>query len=919
MARIRCNRSGLPKIYNQSVFPSLAEREISLGNRLQGPQLFHRKERSEIRSSGLPSHLSSPQRLCHQHRYQRCFPSHSHSPFLPLSPSIRCRRPSLRIPYPPLRRQLRSSYLVKSPRRRHQAPSLPQRTHIGIYGRYANREFRRSHLHPSHRSRHPSLRKSGPYHQLRKVCPSPYSKNSTYRFPVRHPIKQDHPSHRQAPRHHPLRQSPRIRPKSYTKEDCQDDRKANQQCPSSPPSDLQEKTSHVRPSPSTEASQPMGRTSSSLPHLPKISDVLLLSSSSSEVQLSSSDPGCRSLDSDDRRLSLGMGRHPRRRLSRSPALLQHQRHLLARRTKSILQLQRDSCSITSHPLLQGYTLTHKKTNPLQNGQLHRSVLHKADGRSHAASRISDRPINPFFAQASHPPLSRASSRKREPYSRRSQPIPKERPRLPAFKHVFSKNRLPSTFDRSIRLSSERTNPPFLQLVSRPTSYLSRRLLPQLEQRKALRLSADPSNQESLVLLPSPSFPMLPDTGNPFLAESHLVAIDAQSPFQSSYRDSPSNDHIPTESFLCEASSASHLRHSPAEQSILSRAISFIESNTSSAVLKNRSRFSSNFSSYCEQLGIIESDISLIGFILDEIVPSVSCFQSIQSVLSNIDAERYKLLQPPLQVSSLVKQFKKALKKRFPASSKSSHCPPSSIPTLLRSVENIPTYSPPPPSVTLHLTDTPSLILSEPSLRFLLQSQIQSTRLRALILIRLCALLRSIDCASIRRNSIVRSKDALNRDIVIFFYRGKAASIHNVTEESNYVEFLPNNPLICPASAILALKDLVDKLDPPHNSLFCYERFPFHPLTSQGVSSIMRRHLKFLDLKIKPHDIREISADFLRLKGVPSIDRDLRGGWKPKNCSDSETQRLHYNSRLSSFNFAEVLSSALQFIITEISV
>ena len=909
MDRIRSHCSFISNIGDKSLLSNLAERQVPLGDRLQSAQLLSSEERGEVRSSRLHPHVPSHQRLPHQHRRKRRFPAHPHSPFIPLSPSVLRKRPNLRISNPPLRSQLGSFYLVKNSGRHHQAPSGPRYPFIGIHGRHPNSQLERSHMYSSYRSRHLLARKSRNHYQLRKVSSVSDTKDPPHRFSIRHQIKQDHPSDRQAPRHRPSSPSSHLRSRSHFKKACKNDRKTNQLVPSPPPSDIQEATSDDGPSQRLEKSRPMGWSSFFISNLTEMSQVFLLPPAHSKVQLSPSHRNSRSLDPHHRRLPMGVGCYSRRHLSRSSTSLLHQRVLLSRGTASFFKLPGNPRPYTRDLLLQRHPPPVKETDSLSHRQFDCSLLHSKNGRSDSSLRRSHRPPRALSDQTQNSTLCRTPTRKGESDSRRSKSLAQTRPRLPALPLILQKNRLPSPHDRLVCFPLERSNPSIRKLVPRPKSDISRRFFSQLVQRKALRVSSDPSHQESLVPLPPPSIPSIPNSGSPLLAESHLVALNAPSSFQSSHPGAEPNDLVSFQPCISEIASKNQLCDRQSEQSILSRGISFINSNTSSAVRKNRVRFSSSFSSYCQDSDLPESDVALIGFTLDQLLPAATSFQSIQTVFSNIDAERSISLLPSLQSSPLVKEFKKALKKRFPASSKPLRCPPSTISTLLHSIESTPMYSPPPSSVTLHLSETPSITLHQSSLRYLLQSQIQSARLRALVLIRLSALLRSIDC--VRRDSITRTTDSLNRDIVIFFYK---VSIHYISEESNYVEFLPDNPQLCPATAILALKDLVDRLNPPHNSLFCYERFPFLPLSSQGLASILRRHFKFLELEVNPHALREISADFLRLKeGVPSIDRDLRGGWKPKNCSDSDTQRLH-NSRLSSFNFAQVLSSALQFII-----
>ena len=225
------------------------------------------------------------------------------------------------------------------------------------------------------------------------------------------------------------------------------------------------------------------------------------------------------------------------------------------------------------------------------------------------------------------------------------------------------------------------------------------------------------------------------------------------------------------------------------------------------------------------------------------------------------------------------EFKKAVKKRLPRSTDSSFL------DIIHVLSSLPPPILDPVRLSLRHLDKKVAINFTPSIA----KRIHCKRLRCLILTRSVALLRSIDCATILRSSIRVSRDLKGRRILIFTYCGKSASIYNVSSESNYLEFLPNHSDLCPASAMITLKKQIDLLKPPHDFLFCLERRPYKSLTSERLSSIVREY--FLSIGIvdqKPHCIRKAANELLRLNGVPGVDRDARGGWKPRHSEDSAT-------------------------------
>ncbi|MEZ0208866.1 MAG: hypothetical protein ACAH17_01660 [Candidatus Paceibacterota bacterium] len=276
-------------------------------------------------------------------------------------------------------------------------------------------------------------------------------------------------------------------------------------------------------------------------------------------------------------------------------------------------------------------------------------------------------------------------------------------------------------------------------------------------------------------------------------------------------------------------------------------------------------------------------IATLSFILNEVLPNTSSSQTIQTNFSAIDAFRKLDNLPTIQSQPLIVEFKKAVRRTLPFKSRFS-LSTYNVRTVIDHIRNIP--SPPPSSSLKHLIPL---------------------RLKCLILTRAVALLRSSDASQIIRSSIKISKDSLDRDIVIFFYRGKNASINQIDIESNYLEFLPGNPL-CPAKSMLEWKKAVDSISPPHDFLFISVKKPHQALSKDRTAKLVTILLSELDILHTSHSLRGASNDFLRLAGVPSDDRDLRGGWKRPNCNMSPTQRLKYSSRISRLNFAELICS-----------
>ncbi|MCW0218190.1 MAG: hypothetical protein OJI67_07690, partial [Prosthecobacter sp.] len=370
--------------------------------------------------------------------------------------------------------------------------------------------------------------------------------------------------------------------------------------------------------------------------------------------------------------------------------------------------------------------------------------------------------------------------------------------------------------------------------------------------------------------------------------------------------SPRHDHREHSPILSESSFQNRILSIPtSQQTSLALAREFIKEATSASVVHGRQKSYREFQEFLSSRNLEENSIGLMAWIQEKILPKTKSAQSIQTRISHIDVSRRLLMLPPLQDDPIITEFKKAIKKKLPKTYSPSFL---NIFLVLAAIESSPPM-PPPTRISLSHEGTTfpiSFLPSDPA-------RIKRNRLRCIILTRTVALLRSVDCASIRRSSIKISQDLKSRRVLTFEYHGKAASIHSVEKESNYLEFLPSNPNLCPASAMLLLKDQVDALNTSHDFLFCSERKPHHKLKKERCSSLVRDFLRSLGIQDqKAHSIRKASNELLRLNGVPGSDRDARAGWKPKNSDNSPTQRLHYAYRMSSFNFAEVISRALEF-------
>jgi hypothetical protein len=211
--------------------------------------------------------------------------------------------------------------------------------------------------------------------------------------------------------------------------------------------------------------------------------------------------------------------------------------------------------------------------------------------------------------------------------------------------------------------------------------------------------------------------------------------------------------------------------------------------------------------------------------------------------------------------------------------------------------------------------------------------------RTLLLVRIVTLLRAGDVVQIDRKSITRVSlsEPSARHVVRFTYRSKRSTASGWATDSNYVEFLPNRPELCPASALLRLKVLVDQaVGDKHDRLFIvwgprqvnYQQ----PIT---VDTARRYATDLLDAwrdatvardeasrqadqprvsrpRLTSHKLRAISAQTALAVGIPALDLQIRGSWQPPGQPGASRVLInHYLSRMVRSDFAGVLLVRIQ--------
>ena len=865
-------------------------------HRLQSSKLRSHKERTALRKPRQNSILSSPQPLDDFHRCEKRFLSHPTSPKCQKISPLLSRRLHLPIQYPTLRRFQRTCNLVKSLRRNHQIPPLFRNPNHSLHGRYVDMSPKPSNLpHPhSNSHRHPDTSRN--HHQLRKVISNSLPVPDPHRLHIRHSSKPSTPTHSKTPRPIQVRKVTTEKHAPLSKKPRSIHRQVICLSPSLPSSHFQTPSTRRRPpSLALSLSKRLGRPSNPLFALHQTAQVLRQPNPDQKIQRKTPLQPQSNLVPNYRRIPLRLGR-----LTRAPSLRRHthqQRSIFHRRAESQLKLERNYRHHTRLLLIQRSCSQRTRSSSLPYRQHHRTLLPKAHGRLQPTPPSSHRTFDQILSTSRSSHDRRSHSRKEQSTCRRSIPFKEKRPRLlPRSQPLqIPRHSLRPTHNRSLRLSTKPSNSQVCLMVPRPKSHIQRLVLAELVPREPLCLPADSPHSESSLQVHSLQSPE-PDSNSSQLAESYLVA-DSPTPLQL-------NPHSP--STLSNSNRQSHLISQCLSQydiHCLSPHYTFISDSFSPKLIKAREKTYSRFRQFICSHNLPEDENSLLLFVRSAILPSTNSFQSIQSILSQIDVSRRMINLPPLQSHPLVKEFKKAIRRLLPARVSTTDF--LDLATVLRKIKSMPPLLP----TVLFKFQSQEMRL----VRHSIIERIKQNRLRCLILTRTTALLRSIDCATIKRSSIRSSLDPLHRPIVIFNYKGKAASISNTDFESNYLEFLPSDPDLCPASAMLLLKSTIDGLNPPHDFLFCSQKKPFNPLSSERLSSITKGLFSKLGLNShKSHSIRKAANDLLRFNGVPDADRDTRGGWKPKNSSTSNTQRLCYTHRFSRFNFAEVISRALEF-------
>lgn len=255
------------------------------------------------------------------------------------------------------------------------------------------------------------------------------------------------------------------------------------------------------------------------------------------------------------------------------------------------------------------------------------------------------------------------------------------------------------------------------------------------------------------------------------------------------------------------------------------------------------------------------------------------------MLSAIDQRRISLGQRPHQDNALVRKYMAALRK--------------SKPTMPRYGNQLTVFD---------ISGILPFIFSSESETGDLAARIRQSRLRVLLAIRSIALLRSGDCATIRASSLVMTTDADSRPIMTFTYRGKAARLANMAEESNYIEAI-SDPR-CPIAAIQRYLELRSSLGIDHDFLFIAEKKPFAQLSKDRLSKIVTNLLATLEINATAHALRFAFADWYRRHAISPEDIDSRGGWTSRLAQSSTTRRLHYSSRYCVKSFAQLLFAEL---------
>jgi len=332
------------------------------------------------------------------------------------------------------------------------------------------------------------------------------------------------------------------------------------------------------------------------------------------------------------------------------------------------------------------------------------------------------------------------------------------------------------------------------------------------------------------------------------------------------------------------------RQTPVEQvsGLTDDVQSFLESAWSAPRRQDVERVAQQFDEYARPLGFSlgNAPVAVLLEFLVETFRSTSSLSRPLAVASSLEQARARLGLPPMPAHALA-QFRRAVRVQRPR-----------VPRTLGVMPFAPYQLMP------HLP---------------WREDFFSTRLRALVLMRIVSLVRSGDAASISRKSIRVCVDPLGRRVVTFNYNSKSSNAARVAGDSNYVEFLSPAAaqrfvprqyahLASPAAALLDLKEWVEMTaaSKAHDSLFTDGSGK--PLTSSTLGSLVTKFLREvvrLDHAFTAHSLRGASNQLLQLLGVPVEDICLRAGWSSRSANAVRIE--HYTRfRLVSGNFADLL-------------
>lgn len=907
LARSRSHRSFQPLKDHQPVLSRSSKRKIQMGHSSREAQLNPKKHSRKIRRYRSSKINSYKQRFCMLSRYKISLPSHKYPKIEPRMAKIRRQRKIFQISKSSLWSSLSTSNMVQSIRTTHRTLARRRYHNNRLHGRHLDLPPMPPNVPRTNRKNFIRPKKSRDLSEFREILPHPKTKNSSPRLHMGHKRKSHSTPRIKDPRHIKTSQVFAISRPTHPKRNCKSKRKTGSRFSSFPSLAFQEASSRQRSTRKSEKKQlQLERDRFTLASISKNSQIPSKQDPPAKIQRPPTLPTRSSMGDNNRRFANRLGS-----LSSPQAIRKnkaHQRSMVRRGEPHVLKLERNLSPHLRPNELQVRDPLQPRTVEISDGQHDSALLPPQIRRRNSIAPSRHRPVASIHHQTR--PSSHISSHTRRSQHRSGPAIsiqekgPRLSSRLLGLRN--SREKVRATLDRSFRISDQLANEQICELVPRSTSMLQRRVLPLLGQRECLCIPSDPVDKESIINSSKHDLDMLHHSHSSELAQGSMVAQHAPHVDPSADTDFPLDDHHEQSRVIREASLQNGFHSlSALQQETLSSARSFIITASSPSVSSNREKSYQAFQTFLTSHGLTEDAIGLIRWLQVKIIPSTSSAQVVQTKISYIDVSRRLKMLPSLQNDPLVAEFKKAIRKKLPRKLTSSFL---DIFKVLQTIRDKPCMPAPTRfSITHNAESFPISFAPSDAAR------LRRNRLRCLILTRSVALLRSVDCASIIRSSITTRRDLASRTVVTFEYRGKAASIHSINKESNYLEFLPNDPDLCPASAMLILKDQVDSLNTNHDFLFCSEKKPHKNLTKERCSSIVRDFLRSIGIiDQRAHSIRKASNELLRLNGVPGSDRDARGGWKPKNSEDSPTQRLHYSYRMSSLNFAEVISRALDF-------